>query len=79
MSDGIDMSGDSRANAAYDTRQRGATYWHATAVASVLAGNTDENVKILPYKVVRFGTDTCAASAVLAAMEDAVRRRAHGC
>lgn len=72
VSDGIDLSGDGRANAAYDTRQRGATYWHATAVASVLAGNTDENVKILPYKVVRFGTDTCAASAVLAAMEDAV-------
>lgn len=76
MSDGIDLSGDGRANAAYDTRQRGATYWHATAVASVLAGNTDENVKILPYKVVRFGTDTCTASAVLAAMEDAVAKGA---
>lgn len=76
VSDGIDLSGDGRANAAYDTRQRGATYWHATAVASVLAGNTDENVKILPYKVVRFGTDTCAASAVLAAMEDAVAKGA---
>lgn len=75
-SDGIDLSGDGRANAAYDTRQRGATYWHATAVASVLAGNTDENVKILPYKVVRFGTDTCTASAVLAAMEDAVAKGA---
>lgn len=45
-------------------------------MASVLAGNTDENVKILPYKVVRFGTDTCAASAVLAAMEDAVAKGA---
>lgn len=76
VSDGIDLSGDGRANAAYDTRQRGATYWHATAVASVLAGNTDENVKILPYKVVRFSTDTCAASAVLAAMEDAVAKGA---
>lgn len=76
VSDGIDLSGDGGANAAYDTRQRGATYWHATAVASVLAGNTDENVKILPYKVVRFGTDTCAASAVLAAMEDAVAKGA---
>ena len=76
VSDGIDLSGDGRANAAYDTRQRGATYWHATAVASLLAGNTDENVKILPYKVVRFGTDTCAASAVLAAMEDAVAKGA---
>lgn len=76
VSDGIDLSGDGRANAAYDTRQRGATYWHATAVASVLAGNTDENVKILPYKVVRFGTDTCAASAVLAALEDAVAKGA---
>lgn len=76
VSDGIDLSGDGRANAAYDTRQRGATYWHATAVASVLVGNTDENVKILPYKVVRFGTDTCAASAVLAAMEDAVAKGA---
>ena len=76
VSDGIDLSGDGRANAAYDTRQRGATYWHATAVASVLAGNTDENVKILPYKVVRFGTDTCTASAVLAAMEDAVAKGA---
>ena len=76
VSDGIDLSGDGRANAAYDTRQRGATYWHATAVASVLAGNTDENVKILPYKVVRFGTDTCTASAVLATMEDAVAKGA---
>lgn len=76
VSDGIDLSGDGRANAAYDTRQRGATYWHATAVASVLAGNTDGNVKILPYKVVRFGTDTCTASAVLAAMEDAVAKGA---
>lgn len=76
VSDGIDLSGDGRANAAYDTRQRGATYWHATAVASVLVGNTDENVKILPYKVVRFGMDTCAASAVLAAMEDAVAKGA---
>lgn len=30
----------------------------------------------MPYKVVRFGTDTCAASAVLAAMEDAVAKGA---
>ena len=33
-------------------------------------------MRILPYKVVRFGTDTCAASAVLAAMEDAVAKGA---
>lgn len=76
VSDGVDLSGDGRSNAGYDTKRQGASYWHATAVASVLVGNTDENIKILPYKVVRFGTNACAASAVLTAMEDAMAKGA---
>lgn len=71
---GYDFSSDGAETADYDAACRGTSYWHGTAVASVLANNTSDCVKLLPYKVIAFGTSVCTASAVIAAMRDAIDR-----
>lgn len=72
VSKGYDMTYDGCANAEYDKKLRATMYWHATAVASVITNNTTDSVKILPYKVVPFGTDICYASSILASIRDAI-------
>lgn len=72
VSKGYDMTYDGRQNAEYDTQLRATLFWHATAVASVITNNTPDSVKILPYKVVPFGTDICYASSIIASIRDAI-------
>ena len=74
VSKGYDMTSDGCENAEYDKKLRATLYWHATAVASVITNNTTQSVKILPYKVVPFGTDICYSSSILASIRDAIDR-----
>lgn len=74
VSKGYDMTSDGCENAEYDKKLRATLYWHATAVASVITNNTTQSVKILPYKVVPFGTDICYSSSIIASIRDAIDR-----
>lgn len=74
-SSGYDLSGDGNANADYVSYYNSASA-HATRVCGIIADNTADNVKILPYKVVKYGESTCYPSAVVSAINDAVSRGA---
>lgn len=74
VSGGYDYSADGFANADYDKKLQGTYYAHGTFVAGILADNTMDNVKILPYKVVVHGGSSFTASSVIAAINDAVDR-----
>ena len=76
VSRGYDFSDDGRSNAYYDTEMRGNAYGHGTFVCGIIADNTPDNVKILPYKVVPFGTTEASNSALVAAIYDAVDKGA---
>ena len=71
-SHGIDVSGDGCEDAYYDTELEGKYYGHATMVAGIIADNTPDNVKILPYKAVPFGSDYAPASSILNGINYAV-------
>ncbi len=72
VSRGYDFSDDGRNNAYYDTQMRGAYYGHATFVCGIIADNTPDNVKILPYKTVAFGETDASNTAMVAAIYDAI-------
>lgn len=69
---GYDLTEDGCTDAYYDTRLRGDYYEHATMIAGIIANNTSDNVKILPYKIVRFGASDSALSYMLAGLQDAI-------
>lgn len=72
VNSGYDYSADGLTNADYDKKMQGTYYAHGTFVAGVIADNTLNNVKILPYKVVAHGASNFKASAVISAINDAV-------
>ena len=72
VSRGYDFSDDGRSNAYFDTRMNDAYYAHGTFVCGIIADNTPDNVKILPYKAVPFGSSEASNSAIVAAIYDAV-------
>lgn len=74
VNSGYDYSVDGLSNADYDKKLQGSYYAHGTFVAGVIADNTMNNVKILPYKVVAYGASNFKASAVISAINDAVDR-----
>ena len=76
VSRGYDFSDDGRSNAYYDTYMRGSFYGHSTFVCGIIADNTPDNVKILPYKTVPFGESGAQDSAIVAAIYDAVDKGA---
>ena len=72
VSGGYDYSEDKCADAYFDTDMQGDVYGHATFIAGIIANNTPDSVRILPYKVVPFGHETALASALISAINDAV-------
>ena len=72
VSRGYDFSDDGRNNAYYDTTMNDNVYAHGTFVCGIIADNTPDNVKFLPYKVVPFGSSDASNSAIVAAIYDAV-------
>ena len=76
VSHGYDYSDDGRADAYFDTSKAGDVYGHATFIAGILADNTPDTVKILPYKVVPFGANTATSSSMVSAINDAVSQGA---
>ena len=75
VSRGYDFSDDGRNNAYYDTNMSN-SYSHGTLVCGIIADNTPDNVKMLPYKVVPFGATDASNSALAAAIYDAVDKGA---
>lgn len=73
---GYDFSPDAADNAYYDTNCVGEYYRHATLVSGIIADNTPDNVKILPYKAVAFGASFASASSIISSINDAVSRGA---
>ena len=76
VSSGYDYSEDGLSNAYYDTEMHGTNYGHATFVAGIIADNTPDTVKLLPYKVVPFGAGSATASSIISAINDAADRGA---
>ena len=76
VSRGYDFSDDGRSNAYYDTSMSDSTYIHATFVCGIIADNTPDNVKLLPYKAVPFGANEASNSAIVGAIYDAVDKGA---
>ena len=76
VSGGYDFSDNGSSNAYYDTSKNGAYYGHGTFVCGIIADNTPDNVKILPYKAVAFGDEYASNSAIVAAIYDAVDKGA---
>ncbi len=76
VSSGIDLSSDGYADAGYDRDMQGDVYGHATFVSGIIADNTPDSVKILPYKVIPFGSAATTASAMIGALNDAVSKGA---
>ncbi|MBQ8981913.1 MAG: leucine-rich repeat protein [Eubacterium sp.] len=72
VSHGYDFSDDGCPDAYFDTEKAGDVYGHATFIAGILADNTPDTVKILPYKVVPFGINTATSSSMVSAINDAV-------
>lgn len=71
-SHGVDLSSDGAADAYYDTSKNGEYYGHATMVAGIVADNTPDNVKILPFKAVAFGATYATASSMISGINQAV-------
>ena len=76
VSNGYDFSDDGRSNAYYNTLMNDSYYAHGTFVCGIIADNTPDNVKILPYKAVPFGSSEASNSAIVAAIYDAVDKGA---
>ncbi|MFR5874990.1 MAG: S8 family serine peptidase [Eubacterium sp.] len=72
FSKGYDFSSDGFDNADYKGCLDGAYYHHSTFVSGIIANNTPDNVKILPYKVVENGGSDGTVSAIIASINDAV-------
>lgn len=71
-SSGYDFSSDGYATASYDKKLETSIYFHGTFVSGIIANNTMNNVKIVPYKTVPFGANDCETSAILASMSSAI-------
>lgn len=71
VGEGYDYSSDALQNADYDSELQ-PNYYHGTAVCGIIANNTMDNVKILPYKIVPFGNTTTTDSAAISALNNAV-------
>lgn len=71
VNDGYDFSYDKFDNADYDKELQPYNH-HSTAICSIIANNTTENVKILPYKVMPYGSLSTSDSAIISAINDAV-------
>ena len=71
-SHGVDLSSDAAEDAYYDTDKQGEYYGHATMVSGIIADNTPDNVKILPYKAVAFAATYATASAMISGINQAV-------
>ena len=71
-STGVDLSADKAFDAYYDTEMSGQYYGHATMVSGIIADNTPNNVKILPYKAVAFGESYAEASNIVIGINNAV-------
>lgn len=71
-SSGYDFSSDGFDSADYNGCFDGAYYYHATFIAGIIANNTPDSVKILPYKVVENGGNDGTASAIIASINSAV-------
>ncbi|MGN0523089.1 MAG: S8 family serine peptidase [Eubacterium sp.] len=65
--DGYDYSADGNENAEYD-KSCESVYFHGTFVSGIIANNTMDNVKIIPFKVVPFGTNVETLSACISAI-----------
>ncbi len=76
ISHGVDLSEDGFDDAYYDTQQQIPYYCHSTAVCSVIADNTPENVKILPVKVFPFESISTSVSAIISGINYAVSQNA---
>ena len=72
VNNGYDYSEDGCTDAYFDRNREGDAYGHATFIAGVLADNTPDSVKILPYKVVPFGSTIATASSIINAINDSV-------
>lgn len=71
-SSGYDFTSDGFENADYNGCLDGSYYHHATFVSGIIANNTPDNVKLLPYKVVENGGNDGVVSAIIASINDAV-------
>lgn len=69
---GYDFTSDACDNAYYDTGFETESYLHSTFISGIIANNTMDNVKIVPYKIVPFGASEGEVSAILAAINHAV-------
>lgn len=74
FNDGYDFSEDGNNSADYAGCIEGDYYSHGTFVCGIIANNTPDNVKLLPYKVVANGSNAPLTSAILAAINDAISR-----
>ena len=72
VSRGYDYSEDGMEDAYFDTEMKGENFGHATFIAGIIADNTPDTVKIIPYKVVPFGALSATASSIISAINDAV-------
>ncbi len=72
LNTGYDYSEDAAATAYFDTQKENPVYGHGTFVAGIIADNTPDSVKILPYKVVPFFSNVAMASSMISAINDAV-------
>ena len=70
--DGYDFSADGYENAVFRNSFTADKYFHSTFVSGIIANNTADNVKIVPYKVFTEATGYATASNVIAAINDAV-------
>ncbi len=71
-SHGVDLSGDGKKDAYYDTEQSSSLYSHGTFIAGILADNTPDSVKIQPYKIVSFNNSFAPSSAIVTGINTAV-------
>lgn len=70
--DGYDFSSDGFDNAVFRNSFTADKYFHSTFVSGIIANNTDDNVKIVPYKVFSEAAGYSTSSIVIAAVYDAV-------
>lgn len=72
LNGGYDYSEDGLSNADYNGCLEGNYYYHSTFISGIIANNTPDNVKLIPYKVVPNGGNDAPVSAIVAAINDAV-------
>lgn len=71
VSEGYDYTSDRFDNADYD-KELQPGYYHGSSVCGIIANNTKDNVKILPYKVFPFGSRYSTDSAIISSINNAV-------